>query len=173
MSNLTTSCSACNSGKSATDIISSIEKPIPSIDIQIESKEWQFKRQEIINRDGRKCSRCGDTQSELAVFWTTYREGVYVTSVNERDMITVCKDCSEKIDSMSNLIQSFIKEAIIGYRFYDVDVFQYILNFLSAIETASPEHPMVNNIFNAIDLFIQHEKIIDEERLDYEEATYE
>jgi len=57
---------------------------------------WREKRKFILERDEYKCKECGATECELHVHHLKYY-GKYIWSVNDRDLITLCKKCHNNL----------------------------------------------------------------------------
>ncbi len=61
---------------------------------QLDSKEWQVKRLEILSRDGNICCACGDKR-RLEVHHTYYVGKRMAWDYPDNTLYTLCHDCHE------------------------------------------------------------------------------
>lgn len=54
--------------------------------------DWEIKRHEILNRDGRKCTKCSSV-SDLDVHHVNYTNGLLPWLYPNEGLITLCKNC--------------------------------------------------------------------------------
>jgi 5-methylcytosine-specific restriction endonuclease McrA len=55
--------------------------------------EWQRKRLEIFQRDGRACTTCGASTGEMHVHHKRYRRGMMPWESPADELTTLCADC--------------------------------------------------------------------------------
>ena len=60
---------------------------------QLKHPKWQRKRLEILERDDFQCQCCFDREIELAVHHKRYVDKKMVWEYDNRDLISLCKDC--------------------------------------------------------------------------------
>lgn len=58
--------------------------------------EWQKKRLEIFNRDGFKCTQCGNDREEIQIHHIEYFEGRMPWDYPGELLTTLCKTCHQK-----------------------------------------------------------------------------
>ncbi len=63
----------------------------------LKSPKWQKKRLEILNRDGFRCSKCGDEESTLHVHHRTYIKEFKPWDYQNDNYITLCESCHADI----------------------------------------------------------------------------
>jgi hypothetical protein len=61
---------------------------------------WQKKRLQILERDKWTCVFCGNTKDTLHVHHLQYTNNPW--DVNNKNLLTLCKDCHDKIHSYGN-----------------------------------------------------------------------
>ena len=66
---------------------------------------WQKKRLEIMQRDGFKCTLCGDNDTTLAVHHLAYENNPW--EVDNSKLITVCKHCHIVLEKYKELTDYF------------------------------------------------------------------
>ena len=66
--------------------------------------EWQRKRLEILERDGFKCTDCGDDKSELHVHHLYYTKGKQPWEYEDDAYRTLCAKCHEAHENMKVLV---------------------------------------------------------------------
>jgi len=62
--------------------------------LQIKTKEWQLKRQLILERDNFECQMCMNREN-LVVHHKKYLSGLMAWQYEDRFLITICKDCHD------------------------------------------------------------------------------
>jgi 5-methylcytosine-specific restriction endonuclease McrA len=166
-SNLTTACSACNSGKS--------DSVIGDVKTEDSNREEAIKKKKlsILDRDNHKCVMCSDDESELFV--------TPIADMNTDDMLdhddghfmTVCNMCLETIYSMRQNLNMIIPEIILNRSYRGVGLFDYICDFANAINMDDGDYndPHLVNIFTAIELYISHNNECAEIQYRYEKAN--
>lgn len=60
---------------------------------QYKHPKWQKKRLEILERDGFKCTKCGDKETTLHVHHIYYKKDNKVWEYPDDCLITLCADC--------------------------------------------------------------------------------
>lgn len=75
----------------------------PTYEEQLESKEWQDKRQQILERDGHKCSLCGKTK-HLNVHHKYYILGHLAWEYEDETFVTLCQKCHKRIHKVSKIV---------------------------------------------------------------------
>ncbi len=71
---------------------------------QYSHPKWQKKRLEILERDGFKCAKCGDKETQLHVHHKYYEENKKVWVYEPYKLITLCESCHKKEHSNSKRI---------------------------------------------------------------------
>ena len=64
---------------------------------KLKHPKWQKKRLEILNRDNWKCTKCGNTETTLAVHHKQYKKGCDPWQYDNDDLITLCEVCHKII----------------------------------------------------------------------------
>lgn len=164
--NLTTACSACNSGKS--DAVLTFHDSQPLV-MQAKDPKWIKRREEIITRDGSKCVRCGAVE-DVSLMMITQEEAPSLSDMADGEFITTCDECREAIFSMKSTVSFLINDAIRGYRFYDCDALKHIQSYLYTMHIKSPDDEFVKHIFNTVEMLWHSERACDVAR---EEAIEE
>ena len=62
---------------------------------QLKSPEWKAKRLEILERDGNKCVKCGETK-RLHVHHLSYTSGCNAWEYPNDNLVTLCNECHVK-----------------------------------------------------------------------------
>ena len=62
---------------------------------QLKTPQWKIKRQQILFRDGKKCTHCGK-KTKHNIHHTVYIKGRYAWEYENDDLITLCQPCHEK-----------------------------------------------------------------------------
>lgn len=68
---------------------------------QLEHPLWTKKRHTILERDNHKCCLCGSTDN-LQVHHTQYRKGKKAWEYPNSTLVTLCKECHQKVHSDKN-----------------------------------------------------------------------
>jgi len=63
---------------------------------KLKSPKWQRKRLEILERDGWKCSCCGDTETTLNVHHCYYKKDKEPWEYPNKSLIVLCEDCHKE-----------------------------------------------------------------------------
>jgi 5-methylcytosine-specific restriction endonuclease McrA len=63
---------------------------------QYQHPKWLKKRFEVLERDGYKCTNCGENQKNLNVHHYFYNKGWNVWDYNSMHLTTFCDDCHNK-----------------------------------------------------------------------------
>ena len=82
----------------------------------LKSPKWQKKRLEVFERDGFKCTSCGDEQTQLQVHHLKYMKNPIEQPIG--DLKTVCKDCYELITGLKLEFKGGICKNNVKYLFY-------------------------------------------------------
>lgn len=61
---------------------------------------WQAKRLRIMERDRFTCMCCLSSDKTLNVHHRAYRKGARIWEVENEDLVTLCEDCHESVESM-------------------------------------------------------------------------
>lgn len=61
----------------------------------LKDPRWQKKRLEVMQRDGFRCQHCLSNKKELQVHHIVYRKGAKPWEYDNKDLITLCKQCHE------------------------------------------------------------------------------
>lgn len=61
----------------------------------LKDPRWQKKRLEVMQRDGFRCQHCLSNKKELQVHHLVYRKGANPWEYDNKDLITLCKQCHE------------------------------------------------------------------------------
>lgn len=64
---------------------------------KLKDPRWQKKRLEVMERDGWKCSLCGDTEGTLSVHHWRYERGRQPWEYPNKDLSSVCESCHDGI----------------------------------------------------------------------------
>lgn len=69
---------------------------------QLKTEEWKAKRLEILERDGKCCTKCGKT-THLHVHHTYYKDDKFAWEYPNEALITLCKGCHYKFHKTHTL----------------------------------------------------------------------
>lgn len=67
---------------------------------KLKDPRWQRKRLEIMKRDEFTCRKCGDNETQLHVHHKQYINGNDPWEYDNKDLVTLCKDCHSIIEEL-------------------------------------------------------------------------
>lgn len=111
--------------------------------------KWQKKRLQILDRDGFKCTECGDTEATLNVHHLSYDYGKDPWDYPDENMKTLCENCHEYLHSLEKVRD--LKEG-------EANVVLFTA-FENMIRTFAGNHDKVNQI-GLWEAFYQVEKAV-------------
>lgn len=71
---------------------------------KLRDPRWQKKRLEILNRDAFTCVFCESTEKELHVHHRRYERGKDPWEYPDQALVTLCKDCHERVSGLKESI---------------------------------------------------------------------
>lgn len=101
---------------------------------KLKDPRWQKKRLEILERDGWKCSMCGDADSTLTIHHKYYIYNREPWEYSNETLITLCLDCHESETERKYIISDFAKVLLsMGFTNMDLEeLLDYIIITLSS-----------------------------------------
>jgi 5-methylcytosine-specific restriction endonuclease McrA len=87
---------------------------------KLKDPRWQKKRLEILNRDGFKCTLCGEEQITLHVHHKVYEYGKNPWEYNNSVFTTLCETCHEMEGDFKDAYNYLVKKLLTDY---DLDYF--------------------------------------------------
>ena len=79
---------------------------------KLQDPRWQKKRLEILSRDKFECQCCGDTETTLHVHHLLYKRGLDPWEYDERELVTLCKNCHEEETEIRQGEEAVLLEAL-------------------------------------------------------------
>lgn len=79
---------------------------------KLRDPRWQKRSAEIKERDGWKCSHCGDKENMLAVHHKFYRRGAEPWEYEDCELITLCDNCHKGLEEDLKKIHVFMSDSL-------------------------------------------------------------
>lgn len=125
---------------------------------KLKDPRWQKKRLEIMERDKFECQLCYNNENELNVHHFEYSKNPW--DVENTSLITLCKDCHERIVVMEKLIiplkiKIFRYLSLIDEKSY-VDAIKDVLSGIEIVTVDGPFDPSIEKCTDIINIALRH-----------------